>query len=291
MQKKDITKYLMVFAAVFWAGAFIAGKFSVAEFPPISLTFFRFLVSSIFILPILYFFEKDMKIKKKDFMSFVRLGVIGIIGYHVFFFACLKYTSPVNSSLIAATNPIMTTILSAIFLKEKVKPKNMLALGLSFFGVLLIITGGNPSVLATMKFNIGDLLMLVAVLCWVIYAILSKKVLEKYSPIKVTTYAFLSATIILIPFVFLENPMMYLPKTTMLGWGSVFYMALFASVGGYLIQQISIKKIGPSKTALYVNLVPLLSMILAFFILKEAISFIKIGAAVFIITGVYINTK
>jgi drug/metabolite transporter (DMT)-like permease len=68
-------------------------------------------------------------------------------------------------------------------------------------------------------------------------------------------------------------------------------MSIFASVGGYLIQQISIKKIGPSKTSLYVNLVPVFSMILAFLILKESISFIKIFAGLFIAAGVFLNTR
>ncbi|RDY25224.1 EamA family transporter, partial [Romboutsia weinsteinii] len=68
----------------------------------------------------------------------------------------------------------------------------------------------------------------------------------------------------------------------------VLYMAVFASVCGYLIQQISIKDIGPSKTNLYINLVPVFSMIMAYFILDEKINLIKIISAIFIISGILI---
>lgn len=284
-------KILMVMATLFWAGAFIAGKLSVKEFPPISLTFFRFLIASGVIFVILAVKERDISIKKEDLPIFMALGVVGMIGYHILFFMALKYTSPVNAALIGAINPLITTILSVIFLREKIRFINIIAIMVSLSGVVLIVTNGSLDFFADMRFNIGDLLMLVAVVCWAAYAIISKRALAKYSPIKVTSYAFLVCTILLLPFLPFESPMKFLPGTTIGGWTSVVYMAIFPSVGGYLIQQMSIKKMGPSKTSLYVNLVPAFSMVLAFFILGEAISAVKVAAAALIIGGVYMNTK
>lgn len=287
--KEKFEKYMMLFATIFWAGAFIAGKFSIGEFPVFSLVFFRFLIATIIIFIILIKTEENWKITKQDLKTFLTLGVVGMVGYHVFFFLSLKYTTATNSSLIGATNPIVTTILACIFLKDKITYKNILGILISLFGVILITTNGNISVLFNMKFNIGDILMMVAVLCWATYGVLSKKVLEVYSPIKITSYAFLTCVIILIPLVILEKPWVYMPNTTFNGWMSVIYMAIFPSVGGYLIQQISIKKIGPTKTSLFINLVPVFSMILAFCILGESISIIKIIAGILIICGICTN--
>lgn len=287
--KEKFEKYMMLFATIFWAGAFIAGKFSIGEFPVFSLVFFRFLIATIIIFMILIKTEENWKINKQDLKTFLILGIVGMVGYHVFFFLSLKYTSATNSSLIGATNPIVTTILACIFLKDKITYKNILGILISLFGVILITTNGNISVLFNMKFNIGDILMMVAVLCWATYGVLSKKVLEVYSPIKITSYAFLTCVIILIPLVILEKPWIYIPNTTFNGWMSVIYMAIFPSVGGYLIQQISIKKIGPTKTSLFINLVPVFSMILAFCILGESISIIKIIAGILIICGICTN--
>ncbi|WP_270940301.1 DMT family transporter [Romboutsia lituseburensis] len=287
--KEKFEKYMMLFATIFWAGAFIAGKFSIGEFPVFSLVFFRFLIATIIIFMILIKTEENWKINKQDLKTFLVLGVVGMVGYHVFFFLSLKYTSATNSSLIGATNPIVTTMLACIFLKDKITYKNILGILISLFGVILITTNGNISVLFNMKFNIGDILMMVAVLCWATYGVLSKKVLEVYSPIKITSYAFLTCVIILIPLVILEKPWIYIPNTTFNGWMSVIYMAIFPSVGGYLIQQMSIKKIGPTKTSLFINLVPVFSMILAFCILGESISIIKIIAGILIICGICTN--
>ena len=289
--KKNIDKYLMIIATVFWAGAFIAGKFSIAQFPIFSLTFFRFLFATILIFAIMIKKEDNWKIEKKDLPIFMALGVIGMVGYHTFFFSALKYTTATNSSLINATNPIITTILAIIFLKDKVKTRNIVSILTSFFGVILIITNGDFGILLNFKLNYGDLLMIIATICWASYSIISKKASENYSPIKITSYAFLVCVVILIPFVLMEKPWVYIPNTTTIGWISVIYMSIFASVGGYLIQQVSIKKIGPSKTSLYINLVPVFSMILAFLILKENISIIKIIAGLLIATGVFLNSR
>ena len=287
--KQNFEKYIMLLAVIFWAGAFIAGKFSIAEFPVFSLVFFRFLIATIVIFIIMIKIEDNWKITKNDLKTFTILGVVGMIGYHVFFFLSLIYTTATNSSLIGATNPIITTILACIFLKDKISYKNIIGIIISLFGVILIATNGDISVLLNFKFNPGDMLMIIAVICWAFNGILSKKALEVYSPIKITSYAFLTCVILLLPFVIMEKPWVYLPSTSIKGWSSVIYMAIFPSVFGYLIQQISIKKIGPTKTSLYINLVPVFSMILAYLILGESISFIKIVAGILIIIGICIN--
>ncbi|CAH2212054.1 DMT family transporter [Tepidibacter aestuarii] len=289
-KNNKLDNYLMIIATVFWSGAFIAGKFSVAEFPVFSLTFFRFFFAVITTFAIIIKKGDNYKIEKTDIFLFIQLGIIGMVGYHVFFFLALKYTTAVNSSLIAATNPIITTVLAFVFFKENIKPKNIISILASFLGVTLIITDGDLKLLANFHFNIGDLLMIIAVVCWAIYSVISKKALKKYKPIIVTSYSFLVCVISLIPFVIMEKPWVYLPNTSMKGWMSVLYMSIFASVIGYSIQQVSIKKIGASKTSLYINLVPVFSMILAYFILGESISIIKLVSAVLIISGVLLNT-
>ncbi|WP_242967920.1 DMT family transporter [Tepidibacter mesophilus] len=289
-KEKRLDNYLMIIATVFWSGAFIAGKFSVVEFPVFSLTFFRFFFAVIATFAIIIKKGENYKIEKTDIFLFIQLGIIGMVGYHVFFFLALKYTTTVNSSLIAATNPIITTILAFVVFKENIKPKNIISILVSFLGVTLIITNGNLKLLANFKFNIGDLLMIVAVVCWATYSVISKKALKKYKPIVVTSYSFLVCVISLIPFVIMEKPWVYIPNTSIKGWMSVLYMSIFASVIGYSIQQVSIKKIGASKTSLYINLVPVFSMILAYFILGESISIIKLISATLIISGVLLNT-
>lgn len=286
-----INKNLMIIATLFFSGAFIAGKFSVAEFPVYSLTFFRFLIAAVVLFFILRIKGVDLTLEKRDIPRVVLLSLLGMVGYHVFFFTALKHTSSVNTSLIAAMNPIVTTIMASIFLKEKFPKKAIGGILISFTGVALIVTNGSLEVIKNMSFNIGDIYMLMAILSFSIYFIVLKGIVGRVEPMKLTFYVFFFCVVMLVPMVIYENPAEYLPSTTSKGWGSLIYMSIFASVVAYLIQQISVKRIGPAKTSLYVNLVPLFSMIMAYFILGEVITLPKIFAGAMIISGVLITLK
>lgn len=289
--KKFFHNNIMVIATLFFSGAFIAGKFSIAEFPVASLTFFRFGIAGVALFIVLIVQGRNLFIPKKEIPVVFLLSLLGMVGYHIFFFSALKYTSTINTSLIAATNPVFTTIFATIFLKEKVNTTTILGVIFSFIGVLFLITNGNISILQSMSFNLGDLLMLCAILCFSTYFIVLKDVLKRINPFTLTAYVFIFCAILLLPFVIYENPMSYLPQTTSKGWISLLYMSIFSSVFAYLIQQISVQRIGPVKTSLYINLTPVFSMILAWLILGESITDEKVIATAIILTGVIITIK
>ncbi len=282
---------LMTISTVFWAGAFIAGKIGVQEFPPFSLAFFRFFFATAIIFGIMLKYESNWKLKKGAWVPVIVLGIVGMFGYHVLFFTALQYTTAINSSMIGATNPLITSILATFFLKEPLGIKRLGAIGIAFLGVVLTLTGGDLSTLTNWELNTGDLIMLAAVLCWAIYGVISKRVMHRYSPILLTAYSFLVCLIVLIPFVIMENPVTYMGGTTWRGWTAVLYMSIFPSVIGYLVQQMSIKEIGPSRTAAFINLVPVFSIILSGLILGEQITAFKLLSAAIIISGVYLNTR
>lgn len=286
--------FLMVLASIFWSGAFITGKIAISQFTPFTLTFLRFLIALPFIFLILYKRQPEMIIPEKEqWKPLILLGVIGIFGYHALFFFCLKYTTAINSSLIGATNPMLTTLLAAAFFREKITPLRLLGILLSFFGVFLIITKGDFGAIFHLRFNSGDLIMLAAVCSMAIYTLLSRKFMDKYhiKPLTVTTYTFLVCTLVSIPFVISERPYSYLGRITAGGWLSVIYMAVFASVLGYLFQLVAIERIGAPKAAIFFNLVPVFTIFQSVFILGESFGLSKLLSASIIILGVYLTTR
>lgn len=283
---------LMVLSAFFWGGAFIAGKLSVPFIPVFTLTFLRFFIATIILYFVVNYKDKsNYKLTKKDIPIFLFTGIVGMFGYHIFFFTALKYTTAINSSLIAATNPIITTILCIIFVKDKITFKRAIGIILSFLGVFLTITNANLSTIRNLSLNKGDLIMLIAVCLWAIYSVFSKMVMHKFSPLILTFYSFLFCSLFLIPFVIYERPWTFIKQVPYSSFLAVVYMSVFASVIGYLVQQMSIKQIGPSNTSIFINLVPIFSILLSVTILKESISVVKIFTALLIITGVYICQK
>jgi drug/metabolite transporter (DMT)-like permease len=280
---------LMVLCTIFWAGAFIAAKLSAPFIPPFTLTFLRFSVAVI-ILYIIIKVRKDKlyKLSKKDIPVFLTTGLVGMFGYHVLFFIAIKHTTAINSSIIGASNPIITTLLGIIFLKDRLNYKRILGIILSFTGVFLTLTNADINILRSFSFNTGDLVMLLAVLMWASYGVYSKYVMPRYSPMILTFYSFLFCTIILVPFVLYERPWTFITSVPYYSYLASLYMSIFPSVIGYLVQQMAIKQIGPSKTSIFINLVPLFSILLSVTILKEVLNPIKLATALLIVAGVYI---
>lgn len=285
---------LMVFAALFWSGAFITGKLAVSEFPAFALTFLRFLFALPLIFLILYIKQPDNWLpKREEWAPIILLGIIGTFLYHGLFFSSLKYTTAINSSLIGSTNPMVTALLAIFFLRERITPLRAGGILLSFFGVFLTITNGDWSVVSSLNFNAGDMLMFAAVCSWAAYSVISRKVMQKYqlSPLTLTAYTFLVCTIVSVPFVLWEKPFSYLPYTTMGGWLSILYMAIFSSVLGYLFHLIAVQKIGAPKSAIFINLVPVFTIVLSLLILGESFSLLKFMSASIIVTGVYLTSR
>jgi drug/metabolite transporter (DMT)-like permease len=285
----------MIITAFFWSGAFIAGKLAATIFLPFTLTFFRFLFALPFIFFLLWFKEPAKFIPNKEqLLPLLILGIVGTLGYHFFFFLALRHTTAINSALIGATNPMVTIVLAALFFKEKITLVRLVGVGVSLFGVFSVITNLDPLVISTLQFNQGDFYMSLGVFCFSSYALLSRKYMLKFkiSPLTVTAYTFLVCTVLsLVLGLLLENPLGTVLQAPSKVWLEILYMAVFASVVGYYLQLNAIREIGAPKTAMFINLVPVFTIFLAFTFLGEDISLLKIGCAILIIFGVYLASR
>ena len=275
---------------ILFSGSYIAAKYATFDLGPLTTTLFRYFIALIFLSVItLHFKSKSLKIKVNDWWKFVLLGIFGIIGYHFFFFTSLRYTTVANTGVINAFSPAVTGILAALFLKERLSKRNYFGVGLALFGVLVLVTKGNFSALLGMSFNLGDLLMLLSVISWAVYALIIKWMSRKYHSFTLTFYATLAAVIILVFMSFVENTWDQLRTISTVSTLSVIYMGLFASGIGYLLYNYSIKEIGPTKTSSFVySAVPILVAILAFLFFKEVITIVMVVSIAFIITGLHL---
>ena len=292
MNKEFKYYFLMTLATIMWAGAFIAGKLGINQFSPVVITFLRLLFASIIIFPIMvYKYKENWKIKKENILLVFSLGFIGMTGYHLLFFNALKYTTASNAAIINAFNPLITAVLATIILKERISFKKIFLILTAFLGVLLTITNWNLKSLIVSGLNRGDFLMLMAATCWAIYSILVKKGMSRMEPLKLTTYTFLSCVVIVMPFALKEIILDNALNVTSNAYLAVIYMAVFPTVMGYTIQQFCIKEIGPSTTALFINLVPVFTIIMALVFLHEQLFLLNIVSVSIIIISVFMFTK
>ena len=279
---------IMSISTWFWAGAFIAGKYCAPYIPPLTLVFLRFLIAAIVLKPVLMIFplEEKYKLQKKDFRIQVLTGIIGMFGYHVFFFMSLHHTTAINASIIAAVNPVMTVVFGALLFRQFITRPMLAGIILSLIGVLMTITGMDLEVITSLSFNRGDILMITAMTMWSLYIVVSKK--TDVPPIQFTYNNFIIATVLSFPLFLWENPLSWLSGAPLAAWVAVVYMAVCPSVFSYCGIQMSIKTIGSQRSAIFFNLVPACSMLLAVLILGEVFEIIKLATMLIIIAGVVI---
>ena len=283
---------LMILATFFWAGAFIAAKLGVYELSPAILTFLRMGIAAIVIFPyMVYKSDGNWKLKSHELKYVILAAIVGMIGYHMLFFTALKYTTASKASMINATNPLITAVLAAKFASEKITPKKIAMLLLALFGVVYIISAGNLTSLSHSELNKGDFIMLTGTFLWAVYGIIVKKGMPILGPLKLATYSFVFCALIISPLAIYDFFTTDALSVGIKPYLAILYMALFPTVLGYSIQQMAIKEIGPSKASLFINLVPIISTILAVLFLNEKIAHYHLIGATLIITAVIIYNK
>jgi len=283
---------MMTFAALFWAGNFIAGKYGLIELDPVLLTTLRMFLAFIILLPP-YIIQVGHRFipKISDLFIFTFAGLSGAIAYNLFLYNALRFTSVTKASMIAALIPILTAVMAHALHLESLSKKKYIYIFFALFGVLLTISDWNLSTLCAEPINTGDFLMFGSVFSWATYTIIIKHYGMRYTYLTLSLFTFLSAWIILIPFAIQSALNISWNNIGFSSWVSVLYMAIFPTILSYGFQQRSLRIIGPSKTNLFINLVPLFSMMLSVLFLHEKFNLLNIYSWAIIIVSVILFTQ
>ncbi|MGL5081590.1 MAG: DMT family transporter [Microcoleaceae cyanobacterium] len=289
MSIENLKKILLPLStSLLFSGSFIAGKFTTVDLSPLVTTWFRYLIALIFLSVLLATSQRSaFKIQRSDSLIIGLLGVFGVVGYHYFFFLSLQYTEVANTAIINATNPIITALASALFLRERLQPKNYLGGIIAFSGVIFLIAKGDVRNLLNLQLNLGDGFMILAVLNWVIYTLLLKKLAVKYSGFSLSYYAALSGFVLLTFLITSEDWRVQIQEISHTSLLAILYMGIGASGLGYLQYTLSVAKIGPTRTAsLVYSFVPLFVTLLAFLFFQEQVTLVMILSMSLIVLGV-----
>lgn len=291
MNNKTYISLLLAFVSLVWAGSFVAVRMAVKEISPVDLGFLRFLVATPFMVLILLLSKKETRLPAKELLSLSVLGLTGVTLLYIFQFIGIEYTTASTSAVLINTNVIFIVLLSATFLKEKFPLRKSAGIALSFVGVLVVIFAQmtNESIAFSNVFLIGCIFIILSAFCWAIYSIVGKRLLDKYDPFTVTTYAFVLGTIFFLPVV-LPDITDVIQGVSFNGWMAILYLALICSVFGYVAWYYALSRIEAGRAAVFLNLIPLFTIVISFFT-GEIPTFIFLMGAILIIYGVYLTQK
>jgi drug/metabolite transporter (DMT)-like permease len=235
-------------------------------------------------------FVKTEKIKKEDFPRIIAAAFFGIAFNMLAFFKGLSYTSPIMGAVLMVTTPMIVLILSAILIKERMENKKILGICLGFMGTLFLILYGKSLVNAP-NATLGNLLVFINAVSYGFYLIIVKKLMDKYNAFSFVKWIYLFGFLMVAPFgwhEFSEVTWATIPMSIYLKIG---FVVVFSTFLTYLLNLVTMKELKPTTIAVFIYLQPFFATVFAVGLGKDHLSWVKVGSAILIFTGVFLVTK
>lgn len=285
MKEKRVLPYLaIIFVMVIWGISFLSIKVAVNVLGPMTLAFSRFAIASVLLIIFLKIREPKTRLMKKDIP---RMGISGVVGISFYFFLennGVKMTTASTASIIIATIPIFTILTDYIFRGNPITWPKALGVLFSFAGVYLIV-GTSGQLNFSSRYFVGNMLMFGAAVSWVIYSLLTKPLEGNYSGLATTTYQTVLATMTILPFTFFEHNQW--SGVNMMIILNILFLGIFCSAMGYFLYIYSITELGIGLVSIFINLIPVITIICSYLVLDEKITPIQLVGGGIIILAVY----
>ncbi|MGI6749541.1 MAG: DMT family transporter [Atribacter sp.] len=286
--KNPYISLLMV--SLIWGINFSIVKHGVMIIGPLSFSLIRFTVSSLIMIILLWRIEGNPFIKKKDIWYFIFLGALGFGIYQPLWSYGLRLTLASHSAILLSISPIVVVLIAYFKKEENVEWYNFLGIGIGFLGVTFLISQGKPSSFSP-HILLGDILTLLAAICWGLYSYFGKHMLRKYSPLKTSCWSIIFGTFIMFPISYFEIIDLDLSDMTLPVYLSMGYAIFLSAILGYIIWMNGIKKIGASRTSAFQYVTQIFGVIGAWLFFKEPFGYRFLIGMVLVTFGVWLTQR
>ena len=280
--------FLLTLTSIFWAFNTVAGRAAVGEVSPLLIVSVRWFFVSI-ILSILCRNQliETWRILNKKIKWLIFMGLFGFTGFNSAYYVAAHDTIAINLGLVQGTMPAFIIIIAWIWLKDKINFTQFLGVLITFIAVLIVVCSGNFNALIELELNSGDIVMIFACTLYAIYAVgLRKK--PKISALPLLTFFAYIAFLGSLPGLIYEIYSNQLILPGQKGFIILGVIIIFPSFLAQIFFMKGVEKIGPSRSGLYTNLVPVFSSLLAVFFLGEEFKFFHLLSLIMIFIGIYL---
>lgn len=282
---------LLSLTSLFWAGNIVLGRFVAGQVPPMTLSCIRWGGSFLLLLPFAWpHLKRDWPVLMRSLPLMIVLSATGFAANNALSYAGLQYTEALNALLIQSSGPLFVAMWALILFGVRLTLGQTLGITLSLIGVLIIILRGDVTALASIKFNIGDLMFASALLVFGLYSALMPKrpAIHLLSLITFTTGC---GALLLLPFLLWEVSIGYTLKPNLLTAATLVYVVIFPSLLAYLFFNRGIALIGPNRAAPYFHLVPVFGSVMAIALLGEKLRLFHIIGYVLVLGGIAMASR
>lgn len=283
---------LLALAVLSWAGNWVIGRAMRHEIGPVAMGFWRWSLALLLVLP---FCWHELKVKwhvvRRNWWRLVVLGTLGAVAFNTMVYVGLQYTETTNSTLFNSVVPIYIVVISWLFFGERISARQAAGIALSLAGVLVIMSRGDPVLLAGLRINSGDLWIIVAMLLWSIYTILLR-----WRPPELSAIAFLSAMLIaslplLVPFYAWELHHRGMFELKGSNIATLAYYATVPSLIAYVFWNRGVAQVGATRAGLIIHLLPLFTVLLSMLFLGEKLFPFHVVGAACVFGGIALTTR
>jgi drug/metabolite transporter (DMT)-like permease len=279
----------MLLVCLIWGTNFSVMKGAFSYVPPLGFTAVRFALASVLLYLLVRWRNGSVTMPAGLGWRMVWLGVLGNTAYQVAFTLSLLWGTATNSALILSTIPAMVTVLAGVFRIEEVTPRMWAGTAIATVGVgLVIVAGGVDLTAGSLK---GDACALAATLCWAVYTLGLRRIPDTVAPLETTALTTFTGTPGLIAIGLVDVFTVNWVRLPAGAWGALVYSSVLSLIVAYGIWNASVRKVGSSRTAIYMCLTPLVAAVVAWATLGEKLVVLQGAGAVLIVTGVLLTRR
>ncbi|MDQ3589357.1 MAG: DMT family transporter [Actinomycetota bacterium] len=274
-------------AAVLFGSSVVAVRVAVQEVPPLSLAVLRFGQGGLLLVLLLLAGARDLLcVRWRDLPLLILLGAVLFTVFPVTFNAGLRLVEASRGALILATIPIWSALLARMARSERLAPRQVVGIFLSLAGVGLALAERGLGWQGGLGTLAGDGLMLLTALCGAAYGVLAQRALARYSALTVTTYAMVLGTVLLVPAALVEGLVGVLPQLDLQTVALLVFLGVFGGALGFFLWTFALTRLTPTQVTVYINLNPLVAMVLAAVLLAEHLTIIFAAGFSVVVLGV-----
>jgi drug/metabolite transporter (DMT)-like permease len=294
MKKPDGLVYLEAcFAVIVWGGTFIATKMALAEVGPGTIVWLRFGMGVPVLGAVMLGRRQFSLPAKNEWLYFSLLGFLGVTVHQWLQATGLMTAQATTTAWIVASTPVFIAILGWLALKERLNGLQSTGIGIALFGVLLVVSKGDPSGLFSgRRGTIGDLLVFVSAINWAVYTILSRRELARHPPARMMFYVMLLGWAFTNAWIFGFGPGLgELARLSATGWGAILALGIFGSGFAYIAWYDALKAISAAQLGTFLYIEPLVTAILAAALIGEPFHLASLAGGGVILLGVWLVNR
>lgn len=281
----------LILTALFWGGTWVAGRIAVQEAPPLFIASGRFFIATLALGSLLHFREGLPRWVWREWLSLASLGLSGIFCYNLFFLYGLTLVEAGRGALVVAFIPALIALADWLLFRRPMTAMKALGVVLAMCGCLWVVTRGYPMRLFAGEVGLGEWLLLGTALSWACYTLISRQLSVRFSPLAMTFGACASGCLMLITAALVEGSLFAYSGLTGQGCASIIFLGLLGTAIAFTWYSDAISRIGSTKAAAFINLVPIFAVLLGALILGERLELSVLFGGLMVIVGVYLTHR